>query len=32
MDPENHAVVVVRWLDSAAADGFVARVAKALRA
>ncbi len=30
IDPEHHAVVVVRWLDAAGADGFVSRVSKAL--
>ena len=32
IDPEHQAVVVVRWLDAAGADGFVARVSKALAA
>lgn len=30
VDPEHHAVAVVRWLDTAHAKGFVARVAQAL--
>ncbi|TWO69405.1 serine hydrolase [Caenimonas sedimenti] len=32
MEPEHDAVVVVRWLDSARAPGFVSRVTRALRA
>ncbi|HET8747359.1 MAG TPA: serine hydrolase [Ramlibacter sp.] len=32
MDPKHRAVVVVRWLDGAAAPGFVSRVAKVLGA
>lgn len=31
IDPENEAVVVVRWLDPAHSPGFVTRVARALR-
>jgi hypothetical protein len=31
VEPENEAVVVVRWLDGAHAAGFVGRVAQALR-
>ena len=31
IDPEHQAVVVVRWLDSTRAPGFVTRVAKALK-
>jgi hypothetical protein len=32
MEPKHQAVVVVRWLDSARAPGFVTRVARALEA
>jgi hypothetical protein len=30
IDPENHMVAVVRWLDPAHSGGFVSRMAKAL--